>query len=129
MVKVFILFFSLFLISCSEINTNKSEMNITVENNTSYNINKILVQYGNEQFQINKLKKGDIVKNTILVGSDISFNITIYVNKEQITIKNIGYYYYNGENNVKLIFRNKELIEKKESSIDEIKYSYNYSLE
>jgi hypothetical protein len=102
-------------------NTEKSSMSVFVENNTSFIIKNITIRYGKDELKFKKIKKHMIEKQTAYIGSDTSFDITLNIGDKQIEVNNVGYYYFDGQDSVKLIFNDKRLLEK-------VSYDRNYTI-
>jgi hypothetical protein len=122
MVKIIISL--LFLVGCSRMSTEKSNMSIFVENNTSYVLKNITIRYRDDELKFKKLKKHMTEKKIAHIGSDTSFDITLDIGEKHIKINNVGYYYYNGQDSVRLIFNNDRLLENTSNDKHYIGYSY-----
>ena len=121
--KTIILFISLlFFIGCSSTEAQKYAMDIYVENNTSFIIDNINIKYSGDRITVKSIKSNEIVQKTAYIGGDTSFNIKFNLNGKEVEVKNVGYYYFGGQDNVKITLNKYELIEKVSNSKDLIGY-------
>ncbi len=102
----------LILVGCSEAESERFSMNVFIENNTSSALTNLIIRYRGGEIKVNSIQQKAIEKRVAYIGADTSFDITFEIKTKDINLKNVGYYYFNGNDNIRLIFNDKKLVVK-----------------